>query len=121
MKKLTESQINFILDKFFITELYAGARNIGEKLLTNGFCIVAGKTQIHFAPISQFIHTENANEFIDCLKYTLDLEGFLKSQFFKSKVQSHIAKFKREKEKLQTEYAINIRKLIKENEDICKF
>ena len=121
MKQLTEYQIDFILYHFFPTYDYPNAREIGKKLLTNGFCIVAGKSQIHFAPISQFIYAEKADEFIDCLKYTLDLEKFLNSQLFKSVVENQKRKYESKKIKLKEEFKKNLINLNREYEDICKF
>ena len=48
---LTEAQIEFILEKFFLpwTNKYPGAMNIGKTLLTEGSSVVAGDQYIYIS------------------------------------------------------------------------
>ena len=42
MKKLDKTQVDFLLEYFFKDESFVGWRNIGERLIENGSCIIAG-------------------------------------------------------------------------------
>lgn len=82
-RQLTSNQKEFILETFFKNEKYAGWRNVAEKLLEKGECIVAGKTRIWIGGIENFIEMEDAKDAIDCSLYKFDLEYFLTSQWYK--------------------------------------
>ena len=83
MKTLTDNQFTFLLDTFFVTHEFAGCRNIGEKLLKNGRCIVAGDgTNLWCGGIGNYIETGETDEAVDCVLLTFDLDVFLKSQLY---------------------------------------
>ena len=86
MTTLTENQIDFILKKYFEPHLnkYAGAVNIGRKLLTQDSVIVAGNDCIFNGSIGNFITTKKAENFVDCLEYTLDIYTLRTSKIFLS-------------------------------------
>lgn len=67
----------FLLETFFKNEFYAGWRNIAEELIEKGECIVAGKDCIWKGGIGNFIKTEEATDFIDCIKYKFDYNTFV--------------------------------------------
>lgn len=82
-KRLSEYQIDFIINNFFILEEYAGSKTIASNLLTSGECVVAGKECIwNKSLIGYYIKSEEATGFVDCLLYKFDLDGFLKSDAF---------------------------------------
>lgn len=83
MKKLTKHQANFIVNNFFIDSRYPGSRSIGEKLVENGKCIVAGTKSIYVGGIGNFIKTKEADDCVDCLEYTFDINMFLSSKWYK--------------------------------------
>jgi hypothetical protein len=82
MRKLTEYQKNFLLEYFFKNEKYPGWKNIALNLLETGQCIVAGKIQIWFGGIGNYIEIEEAKNAVDCSLYTFDLESFLSSDWY---------------------------------------
>ena len=82
-KKLTVNQKNFLLDKFFENNSYAGWRNIATKLIEDGQCIVQGSNCIWFGGIGNFIKTSTAKDAVDCLLYEFDLEYFMDSELYK--------------------------------------
>lgn len=81
-RKLTNGQKEFLLEYFFANGSYCGWRNIAEKLLDNGSCVVAGKTCIWHGGIGNFIMTCKGDNLVDCLRYDFDLERFLKSNYY---------------------------------------
>jgi hypothetical protein len=90
MTKLTEVQKNFIYKTFFKNSNYAGWGAVAEKLLTKGKCIVAGTKCIWVGGIGNYIKTKEAEEAVDCLEYTFDLNSFLKSNYFKEELKFHV-------------------------------
>ena len=84
-RELTQIQKDWILDTFFEpwTIRYPGARNIGEKLIENGVCFVAGNECIFEYYVGNFIKTESNDISDGCLKYTRDLDYFMDSAYFK--------------------------------------
>ena len=83
MKQLTKIQKDFIVEMFFKNEKFAVAKNVAEKLLEKGECIVAGEDCIWRGGIGNFIKTTKADDVFGCLKYSFNLEQFLSSDFFK--------------------------------------
>jgi hypothetical protein len=83
MKTLNETTKDFIIDHFFNNGQFSGWRNIAEKLLTKGECVVAGEDCIWKGGIGNFIKVSNADEFIGCVKYSFDTDDFIKSEYFK--------------------------------------
>lgn len=70
--KLTQYQVDFILDTFFTgSERFAGWRNIAYKLLAEGKCTVAGEFQYKYEIINVIESKTDA-------KYIYDLEVSLK-------------------------------------------
>jgi len=109
---LTEEQTEYILEKFFKNEHFAGWKRIAEKLIVSGKCIVAGEKCIwdemseellkEGCPpeIGNFIETKKADDFFGCLEYTFNLESFLKSKWFKDEVEDYLTDLKNEKESI---------------------
>lgn len=96
--KLTEPQINFILDVFFksYSDKYAGAMGIARKLITDGTVIVAGNDSIFKGGIGNFIKTHKADGLFDCLEYKIDLESLVSSHFFRESLECAITDLKKE-------------------------
>jgi hypothetical protein len=88
MKQLSKIQKDFIIEKFFKNEKFAGAKNVAEKLLEKGECIVAGEDCIWRGGIGNYIKTTKADNAFGCLKYTFNIELFLSSDWFKSYVEN---------------------------------
>jgi hypothetical protein len=84
MKVLTFHQREFLLT-FFVNPEFNGWRNISEKLLNTGQCIVAGKECIWKGGVGNFIKTSDAENAVDCLLYKFDLEYFLSSEWYKER------------------------------------
>ncbi len=83
MEKLTNSQKEFVLHNFFTNSTFHGWKNIAEKLIDTGKCVVAGKECIWRGGIGNFIKVENFEQGVDCLMYTFDLTGFLVSEYYR--------------------------------------
>ena len=107
MTKLNAAQRNFILNFFFPSVEYAGWRNIGEKLLDTGKCIVAGETCIWQGGIGNFISIEPAEGTVGCSLYTFDIDNFLSSQLYiqtkDAYVEETLSELKYKKAKLEEE------------------
>lgn len=102
---MTEYQKNFLLDYFFKNEEYAGWKNIALALLVDGQCVVAGGSCIWTGGIGNFIKTEEAEDFIGCVKYIFDLETFLTSEWFKEIHDGYTTTLAWEKANLDQKYA----------------
>ena len=83
--KLNEQQRSFIID-FFIDDKLPGWKQIAEALIDNGECIVAGDKCVYNGGIGNFIKTESANDYVNCLKYTFDIEYFMSSMYFQERL-----------------------------------
>jgi hypothetical protein len=83
MKILSQEQKDFILEHFFKNEDYAGWKNIANKLLDTGKCIVAGDSCIWKGGIGNFIKVDTAKDGVDCLEYKFNVSSFLTSEWFK--------------------------------------
>ncbi len=96
--KLSEHQIDFILDMFFKSyeTQYNGAMNIGRGLLTTGTATVAGNEPIFKGGIGNFIKTSKAEGLYHCLEYKIDLESFISSHFFREALNATVEDLKRE-------------------------
>lgn len=97
--KLNERQIEFI-SKMFANEC-AGANSIARKLLTNGKCVVAGRSKIWYGGIGNFITDKPAEDAVDCTELTLDLDCFLSSQWFKNAAENELLQLQDARNKLQ--------------------
>lgn len=84
---LTEEQTKHILENFFKNDNFTGWKEIGKKLIESGKCVVAGEKCIWNGGISNFITTKKADGFFGCLEYTFKLETFLKSEWFKKRIE----------------------------------
>ena len=83
MNKLTEIQRNFILNEFFYNTGYPGWKNIANKLLDKGTCIVAGKDCIWKGGVGNFIRLDEEPEFVDCSRYTFNIKDFMLCTWYK--------------------------------------
>lgn len=92
-----------LLLTFFRNERFPGWKNIAEKLIESGECIVAGQHCIWQGGIGNFITTKNAEEAINCLKYTFDSEEFKKSAWFKEIKESYLRDLEDELEEAKEE------------------
>lgn len=81
---LNETQIKTLLKLFPMN--CNGAESIARKLLTKGKCIVAGTEPIWRGGVGNFIKTKDAEDGVDCLEYTMDVETFISSNM----VQDHL-------------------------------
>jgi len=97
-------QKEFLLNYFFITREYAGWRNVAEKLIDKGRCIVAGNTRIWSGGIGNFLKIEPAKDAVDCSVYIFYLENFLSSEFFKDVCNSYIAEIATKKREIEQQY-----------------
>ena len=88
---LTENQREFLLNRFFQNSSYVGWKNVAEKLLDNGHCIVAGEDCIWIGNIGNFIQTSEAKDAVDCLLYEFNLKIFLTSEFYKENWENKVA------------------------------
>jgi hypothetical protein len=95
--ELSKQQISFILDNFFT----GAPRTIGEKLLKNGTCIVAGKDKVAFGGAWNFVDAPTEEDTVDCLRHTLDKISFLSSSFFKDTVETAIEELNKDKKTVE--------------------
>lgn len=108
MQKLTHHQKEFLLEYFFKNEKYTGWKNIANKLLDNGKCILPKYDCIWVGGIGNFINAEPAKDAVNCLEYSFDLEYFLSSEWYKQVCTQYIAILSQKKREIEEEY-----------EDIC--
>lgn len=103
---------------FFRNDRYAGWRNIATNLIDNGECVVAGNSCIWVGGIGNFIKTEEAPDYIDCVKYKFDLADFLKSAWYKETLTNYLDDLRDKQIKLleeAKEYETEIETLVKEH------
>jgi hypothetical protein len=112
MKKLTQPQKKFLLENFFKKEEIPGWKNIAEKLLETGKCIVAGDTCIWKGGIGYFIGTKDVKDAVGCIEYVFALEMFLSSKWYEDFKAEYIEQLKTKIEVLRFEQT-NIEKLVK--------
>lgn len=110
MKELKEKQITLILKMF--PDTCAGAKEIARKLITNGKCIVAGTSPIWRGGIGNFIKTKNAENAVDCLEYTFDVDYFITSDFFQEFAHHELDQIRRELQSIQ-DTAMCVAELVK--------
>jgi len=96
MKKLEDSQIEFIINHFFKHDEYSGWHNIATALLDHGYCFVPGTKCVWQGGIGNFIKVEEFPELIDCVKYTFYLEEFLSSLWLNDVVYQHLYVLRKE-------------------------
>lgn len=104
MRKLTKFQKEFILNYFFKNEKYAGWRDVANKLLEKGECIVSGGDCIWNGGIGNFIKTEKSSNLIDCLEYKFDLEYFITSKWYREIKNEYMAILSNKKIAIEEEY-----------------
>lgn len=103
--KLTEYQKEFLLENFFRDEKFAGWRNIAEKLIENGSCIVPGNECIWKGGIGNFISTKPSDSAVGCLEYVFSLRYFLSSNYFEEVKDYRLEELTIQK--IQTERKLN--------------
>lgn len=103
-RQLTSIQKEFLLEYFFKNGKYAGWRNIAEKLIETGQCIVAGENCIWIGGVGNFIKMEDAKDAIDCSLYKFDLEYFMTSQYYKDIYSQYISILYNEKLAIDKKY-----------------
>ena len=100
---LTAYQKNFIIENFFNAEKYNGWRSIATKLLETGECVVGNNQPIWVGGVGNFITTETADGFIDCLRYKFNLSEFLQWEHFKQVRCEYINNLVEEKHQIERE------------------
>lgn len=90
-KTLTQAQVDFLL-QFFEDDRFPGSKSIGEKLIIQGKCIVAGTECIWKGGIGNFIKvTEPSDvEVVGCVEYHFDLEYFMTSLWYKEVKENYL-------------------------------
>lgn len=102
--KLTDFQVEYLCNNFFGSQEHAGALNIGEKLLREGSCIVAGDGNIWVGyMVDNYINKETADDLIGCARLTLDLENFLRNSFVRNHLENHLNELN-----LKLEHLLNV-------------
>ena len=90
MRKLTEKQIEYIVNHFFKNDDFAGWKTIAVSLLMTGKCIVAGDGCVWVGGIGNFIKTNKADGFYGCTEYVFDLEVFLSCLWYKEYTEIYL-------------------------------
>lgn len=104
MKEITNNQKEFLLEMFFKNELYPGWKNIGEKLIMYGYCVVPGDKCIWCGGIGNFIELEPAEDFVGCIKYKFDLSVFTKSEWYKEIKNLYLKGIKDKRDDIELKY-----------------
>lgn len=76
---ITEKQVNFLLENFFKNERYPGWKNIADKLIRDGQCIIAGTDKLWYGGVGNFIDIKEAPGTVGCSLLTFKKDVFLKS------------------------------------------
>jgi len=101
--KLDTSQREFLIT-FFERAECAGWKNIAEKLIDNGVCIIAGITKPWLGGIGNFIDMDSdIGDLVGCSRLTFNLDEFLGSEYFKEKSNSYLSKLWSHKHKLDAD------------------
>lgn len=90
---MKQSLKDLILSTYFeeYKSSYKNIREVGKALLENGSCIVAGNENIFcLGGVGNFIIASEIEGAVGCVNYTMDVDGFLKSEVFKEHLQSII-------------------------------
>lgn len=86
---------------FFKNEKYPGWKNIAEKLIDTGECIVSGNECIWKGGIGNFISTKPAENAIDCSLYTFNLNSFKTSEYYKETKDNYLEELNLQKTELE--------------------
>lgn len=120
MRKLTETQKDFILENFFKLNESPGWRNIAYKLLDTGHCIVAGDTCVWRGGIGNFIKTKEVENVYGCLLYEFDLEQFIDSIYFKEIHREYMDVLVEKKSSIDIEYKELYKLFLNKNMKVIK-
>lgn len=115
---MNKAQKKFLLEYFFKNERYAGWRNIAEALVDKGECVVAGDKNIWIGGIGNFIKVVKADGYIDCVKYTFDIDNFKKSKLYIDTRKHYLDKIKEEINVIKSSLDDKIRELSEISEGI---
>ena len=86
--KLTDYQIEYLANKFFTHKDFAGSTEIGKALLKKGYCITTKQGEkMYYGGVGNYIKTETAPEYIDCIKLVLNFESFIKSSWVREALE----------------------------------
>jgi hypothetical protein len=96
--KLTDYQIDFIVETFF-TNHKEGAR----KLVENGSLIIAGDDRLWIGGVGNFIATSRPSNMIGCMLYEFEYESFISSSFYREYVEKHISILQEQRTKIKTQ------------------
>lgn len=102
VNNLTDNQINFLLNYFFVNDKFAGWKNIATKLIKDGKCIVAGDECIWKGGVGNFIEVKETEEAVGCVQYIFSLQYFLSSNFYIDFRNSYLEELKEELKALTT-------------------
>lgn len=115
--KLTEVQLNFIVNTFFTINKFPGSAASGHKLLTEGEAIIAGEKSLWDGrKIDRFIKTEKAKDVKGCLHYKLDLDGFMQSELFRDELSIALYKARKTVQQAVNEHR-ELKSLIKKEKE----
>jgi hypothetical protein len=87
---MTDNQKQFIKERFFKNEEYAGWSSIADTLLEKGECIIAGTDKLWYGGIGNFIKISTAEGMVGCSVLTFDKETFLKSAWFQEYKKAYL-------------------------------
>jgi hypothetical protein len=101
---MTEKEKEFLLEKVFRNDLYAGWKSIADELLERGECFVAGENCIWVGEIGNFIKTVSVVKFVGCSLYKFDLDNFLSSKWYLEEIKAaYLFSLKERYDKLSSE------------------
>lgn len=118
MKNLVESQITFLITKFFYPSRFPAALPIARELLTKGSCIVAGNGIIWQGGVGNYIDREPAEGAVDCTLLCFRLHEFLSSPWVREEIAFEITDRKDKIKELQGSVGA-LQKLIDLHPDLC--
>ena len=104
---MNEAQREFLLDTFFESRDYPGARSIGASLIDKGHCIVAGDGNIWLGGVGNFIENKGQAEgTIGCTRLEFDVKEFVNSdcQVFVQTYNEHMEKLYSERVQAKANY-----------------
>lgn len=87
-RELTKNQIEFIVSKYFVTNVYS--KSIAEKLITTGKCVVYGESKIWSGGIGNYINISECEDGPDLYLYTFKFDMFFESEHYKVLTQNHL-------------------------------
>lgn len=85
---LTSEQLEFLYSCF--TKNGISHKEITHKLINDGVCVISGKwNYFDNSSLCGFIQVEDAEEFIDCLRYKFDLSKFIQTKYYQELYEAY--------------------------------